>query len=115
MKKHLLMISYRLYKYSSLHCAPVSSNDNHFTCTCKLFHHTGYVCSHILVAKHSCHHHPIDILQFHDSMSQNELGRKRKRSSVLKKDNIQKKDPGTYLNQTIIHKEMESYIQSKRQ
>ena len=87
-----------LFEYTSLHC--VTRKENQFICTCKLYYHTaGYICSHILAARH--HINPLPVLQSNNLMPQSASGRKRKRSSALQKDKDPPKDPKLYLNQTV--------------
>ncbi len=72
-----------LTDYTSLHCVDVNGK-----CDCKLYHITGYVCSHVLV-----HYHRIALINILEMISSIDIemksGRKRNRTPALTVD------PGT--------------------
>ena len=65
---------------TSLHV--VEDNESTLSCDCKMFHHTGHICSHILVVEHS--KNVINLLQkVRPITKSSKPGRKRPRTEAL--------------------------------
>jgi hypothetical protein len=55
-----------------------------FRCNCKLFHHSGYICSHSLAARHMHRSHTIDLHKMAQHLpATKKVGRKRKNTGAL--------------------------------
>ena len=84
-----------LYESNSLYC--ITMINEHNKCTCKLYQHTGYICTHILITINKS-----TPLQVHSksntSVSLEGSGRKRKRTPALITEDANDARHGKYLN-----------------
>jgi hypothetical protein len=81
-------VTWHVYKsWMSLHAVRISLDNNGravFVCDCKLFHHSGYLCSHSLAARHLHSEHTLDVHRMAQELPANKkVGRKRKNTGAL--------------------------------
>ncbi len=58
-----------------------------FRCDCKLFYHSGYLCSHSLAARHMHYEHTIDLIRMTQPLpATKKVGRKRKNAGALTRE-----------------------------
>ena len=93
-----------LLNYTSIHV--VDDNAPVLSCDCKQYHHTGYICSHILVVAHF--KNVICLVQkIRPIAKSSSKGRKRQRGSALQRDDSKEllREPNKVLGKSIFFEE----------